>query len=89
MRRTSAVYPRRPSVEKHGRKSGKDVHDDIPPFKLDMDHAIADEDEEEEVQVELKEGYRQGTLSSDDEEEEECADVLVAREVEKRGTKEG
>lgn len=88
VRRTSAVYPRRPSVAKHGRKSSKDqVADDVPPFRLDLDNAIAD-DEDEDVQVELKEGYRTGG-SSDDECEEECADVLVAREVEKRGTKEG
>jgi hypothetical protein len=38
--------------------------------------------------VELKEGYR-SSGNSDDEGEDECADVLVAREVEKRGAKEG
>jgi len=38
--------------------------------------------------VDLKEGYR-SSGGSDDEGEEECADVLVAREVKKRGAKEG
>lgn len=94
VRRTSAVLPRRPSVSKASRRSSRDFTtrpgdvDDIPPFKLDLDSAIMDEEEEEDVRVQLKEGYRSGS-SSDDECEEECADVLVANEVERRGTKEG
>jgi hypothetical protein len=54
----------------------------------DFDEAIISDDEDEGLGVELKEGYR-SSGGSDDEGEEECADVLVAREVEKRGSKEG
>ncbi len=55
-----------------------------------MDHAIADEDEstDEESEVRLKEVYR-SQRGSDDESEEESADVMVAKEVERRGAKEG
>jgi len=60
----------------------------IPAF--DLDHAIADEDEstDEESEVRLKEVYR-SQRGSDDESEEESADVMVAKEVERRGAKEG
>lgn len=62
----------------------------VPTFNLD--EAIADEeesdDDEREKEVKLRNGYRsQG--GSDDEEEEESADSMVAKEVEKRGAKEG
>lgn len=55
-----------------------------------FEHALADEsdDEDEDVHVSLKEGYRSGS-ASDDEDEEECADVIVARELDRRGAKEG
>lgn len=61
----------------------------IPTF--DLDQAIADDDsehEDEPVDVALKKGYTsQG--DSDDEAEGESADVMVAKEVERRGQKEG
>jgi hypothetical protein len=38
--------------------------------------------------VDLRAGYR-SSGGSDDEGEEECADILVAQEVAKRGAKEG
>ncbi|RSH88603.1 hypothetical protein EHS25_002830 [Saitozyma podzolica] len=55
-----------------------------------FEHALADEsdEEDEDVHVSLKEGYRSGS-ASDDEDEEECADVIVARELDRRGAKEG
>ncbi|ORY35415.1 hypothetical protein BCR39DRAFT_555567 [Naematelia encephala] len=61
---------------------------------LDFEHAIADEyddddhDADVDKEVKLRAGYSSGT-ASDDEDEEESADVLVAREVDKRGGKEG
>lgn len=70
--------------------------------KLSHEHAIADgsdddDDDKEDVNggrggrprvVELKEGY--GSASgSDTEDDEESADILVAKEVERRGAKEG
>lgn len=61
--------------------------------EMKLDEAIADDDElaegEEGVSsVELKVGYRRSASVSSDEDEED-ADTLVAREVEKRGAKEG
>lgn len=57
-----------------------------------FEHALADEsdddDHDDDVHVSLKEGYRSGS-ASDDEDEEECADVIVARELDRRGAKEG
>jgi hypothetical protein len=55
-----------------------------------FEHALADEsdEEDEDVHVSLKEGYRSGS-ASDEEDEEECADVIVARELDRRGAKEG
>ena len=58
----------------------------MPHFRLDMDEAIIDD--EEDISVELKTGYKSGS-ASDDESEEECADVVVEREIAKRGVKEG
>ncbi|WVW85804.1 hypothetical protein I302_107842 [Kwoniella bestiolae CBS 10118] len=56
--------------------------------------AVVESDEEdEEFDVKLKEGYSRSSIStSDDEsenEEEESADVVVGREIERRGGKEG
>lgn len=61
----------------------------------DHDQALLDSDDEDELDryrnVKLREGFRSDSFSgsSDDEEEEETADVIVAREIEKRGGKEG
>ena len=62
----------------------------VPTFNLDQ--AIADEDEsegeDEGTAVTLKESYISHG-ASDDGIEEQSADVMVAREVEKRGAQEG
>jgi hypothetical protein len=50
------------------------------------EHAIVDEDDED-VEVHLKGGYKSGTGS--DAEEDETADEIILRELEKRGAKEG
>jgi hypothetical protein len=50
------------------------------------EHAIVDEDDED-VEVHLKGGYKSGTGS--DAEEDETADEVIMKEVEKRGAKEG
>lgn len=64
---------------------------EIPELRLDMDSAIIDEPDEEEGEVKLKHGYRGGgsVNGSEDESEEESADALVAKQVERRGAKEG
>lgn len=60
--------------------------------EMRLDHAIADDDEvadgEVGAAVRLRKGYARSASPSDDEDEED-ADTLVAREVEKRGAKEG
>nr|XP_031860104.1 uncharacterized protein CI109_004468 [Kwoniella shandongensis]KAA5527176.1 hypothetical protein CI109_004468 [Kwoniella shandongensis] len=58
------------------------------------DQVLMDSDDEEDVrEVRLREGFRSDSFSgsggSDDDEEEETADVIVAREIERRGGKEG
>ncbi|KAK8854920.1 hypothetical protein IAR55_003659 [Kwoniella newhampshirensis] len=55
------------------------------------EQVIVDSDDEDEVDVTLKEGFRSDSFSggSDDEDDEEPADVIVAREIERRGGKEG
>jgi hypothetical protein len=56
----------------------------------EFENAIADEDEE--IRVRLRDGFRSAPHSnrgSEDEDEEENADVLVAQEIEKRHAKEG
>jgi len=87
VRRTSSVIARRPSI-----KSPKKSHDhdeEVPHFRLDLESAIADDDEDEHPKpVHLKNGFQSG-VSSDDESEDECADVTVAKEVEQRKVKEG
>lgn len=89
VRRTSSAFQRRPSVRKDSTvDSASRPSDHVPPFRLDMDQAIVDDDVEEDIAVELKTGYRSGS-ASDDEAEEECADVIVEREIAKRGVKEG
>lgn len=50
------------------------------------EHAIVDEDDEE-LEVNLKDGYISGTGS--DAEEDESADEIIMKEVERRGAKEG
>ena len=50
------------------------------------EHAIVDEDDEE-LEVNLKDGYISGTGS--DAEEDETADEIIMKEVERRGAKEG
>ena len=83
------------SFPKHSPKVSLDRCLDIPEFRLDLDSAIADEPEEDESKVELREGYRSGgskagsTYGSDDESEEESADSIIAKEVERRKVKEG
>ena len=109
VRRTSSVGPRPIGInQSHGHghhrrtssKSQSSVHagsplDDVPQFRLDFEEAIADEDEGDDIQVELRDGFSASAASagsasaSDSEEEEECADTLIAREVEKRNLKEG
>lgn len=87
VRRTSSVIARRPSIKSP--KKTKDHDDEVPHFRLDLDNAIADDDEDDEPKpVELKNGFQSG-VSSDDESEDECADVTVAKEVEQRKVKEG
>lgn len=59
---------------------------------LAMEQAIADDDDDDEDgedrDVRLKPGYRSGS-GSDEEDDDVTADDLIAREVEKRGGKEG
>lgn len=58
---------------------------------LAMEQAIADdddEDEDEDKDVRLKPGYLSGS-ASDEDDDDVSADDLIAREVEKRGGKEG
>ena len=57
-----------------------------PARKGILDNAVYSDDEDEEV--ELKRGYRSGT-ASDEEEEVEPTDVVVEREIARRGSKEG
>lgn len=57
-----------------------------PARKGILDNAVYSDDEDE--QVELKSGYRSGT-ASDEEEEVEPTDVIVEREIARRGSKEG
>jgi lactate dehydrogenase-like 2-hydroxyacid dehydrogenase len=51
------------------------------------EHAIVDEDDEDEVEVKLKDGYISGTASDVD--EEETADEIIMKELDRRGAKEG
>lgn len=56
---------------------------------LESDDAVlvqTEQVEEEDEEVQLKSGYTSGTVSDD---EEEDADEVVLREIEKRGAKEG
>lgn len=64
------------------------------------DSPVADSDDEDvspqmspraaAAEIKLREGFWSGSASgSEDEDEEEVADVIVAREIEKRGGKEG
>ncbi|KAK4687956.1 hypothetical protein P7C73_g2158, partial [Tremellales sp. Uapishka_1] len=62
--------------------------------ELSFEHAVADEDEDDRQQlaadVRLRDGYGSASGSgSDEEEEDESADSVVAREIQKRGCKEG
>ncbi|WWC63124.1 uncharacterized protein I303_105724 [Kwoniella dejecticola CBS 10117] len=53
---------------------------------------IVESEDEDEFEVKLKEGYSRSNISTDSEsedDEEESADVIVGREIEKRGGKEG
>ncbi|WWC90860.1 uncharacterized protein L201_005797 [Kwoniella dendrophila CBS 6074] len=68
------------------------------PSRVNHDKAIVESDDEDEAfEVKLKEGFSRSSIatssSSSDEEsdndEEESADVIVGREIEKRGGKEG
>jgi hypothetical protein len=60
-------------------------------FESESALVIDDDDDDDEHgargQVKLMSGYRSGTGS--DEDDEESADEIVAREVERRGAKEG
>lgn len=51
------------------------------------EHAIVDEDDEDEVEVKLKDGYISGAASDVD--EEETADEIIMKELDRRGAKEG
>ena len=83
VRRSSLVLPRISNVPT------RSPLDEIPALRLDFENAIAeDDDDEDERKVSLKEGYR-SERGSDDESEEESADLLIAKEVERRGAKEG
>jgi hypothetical protein len=69
--------------------------------EMNLDEAIADDDEVADGeagpagsgagpgQIELKEGFSRSESVSSDDEDEEDADTLVAKEVQKRGAKEG
>jgi len=91
VRRSSLVHN-----ERRGSRKSSGNGTSISPIRIrirkegqgEFDEALASDDEDDVVPVELKEGYR-SSGGSDDEGEEECADVLVAKEVEKRGAKEG
>jgi hypothetical protein len=78
-RRRSSVTAISPTREKAG----------VSPEKWtpsSHEHAIVDEDDEK-LEVDLKDGYKSGTGS--DAEEDETADEIIMKEVEKRGAKEG
>lgn len=68
------------------------------PERKMSDSAVIDSDDEDSSphmsprtsEIKLREGFWSGSASgSEDEDEEEVADVIVAREIEKRGGKEG
>lgn len=86
VRRASPVHARRPLSFSSERKMN--------------DSAVIDSDDEDSspqmsprtttADIKLREGFFNGSASgSEDEDEEEVADVVVAREIEKRGGKEG
>lgn len=87
VRRASLVHARRPPLS-------------FSPERKMNDSAVIDSDDEDSspqmsprtttADVKLREGFFNGSASgSEDEDEEEVADVVVAREIEKRGGKEG
>ncbi|WVR07383.1 hypothetical protein IAU60_004424 [Kwoniella sp. DSM 27419] len=62
--------------------------------EMSHDSVIVDSDDERDVEVNLREGYqgsRAGgsSVSSDSEDDDETADSVVAREIDRRGGKEG
>ncbi|AFR95778.1 hypothetical protein C343_03884 [Cryptococcus neoformans C23] len=86
VRRASLVHSGRPSS--------------FSPERKMSDSAVVDSDDEDvspqmspraaAAEIKLREGFWSGSASgSEDEDEEEVADVIVAREIEKRGGKEG
>lgn len=94
-RSSAATSPKKASILRNslGLGLGGKGHEDgggAAGRKLIPEVAVYDGDEEEDERerVSLKEGYLSGA-NSEDEEEEECADWIVAREVAKRGAKEG
>ncbi|WVQ99862.1 hypothetical protein IAU59_007005 [Kwoniella sp. CBS 9459] len=98
VRRASLVHAHSsPSVKRsshspNNKKSHAHAHGPAE-HHLDNCHesVIVDSDGEDEsdIKVHLKEGYQGGSVSSDSEDEEETADAIVAREIERRGGKEG
>lgn len=85
MRRSSTSLHRQ-----HRRRSSAPVSP-VSPIRTTwgvQESAIVDEDDEdEEVEVKLKGGYISG--SGSDAEEEETADEIIMKELERRGSKEG
>ncbi|XAO25836.1 hypothetical protein I312_104666 [Cryptococcus bacillisporus CA1280] len=86
VRRASLVHARRPLS--------------LSPERKMNDSAVIDSEDEDSspqmsprittAEIKLREGFFNGSASgSEDEDEEEVADVVVAREIEKRGGKEG
>lgn len=53
------------------------------------EHAIMDEEDEDEVEVKLKDGYISGSGTASDVDEEETADEIIMKELDRRGAKEG
>ncbi|WVF72643.1 hypothetical protein IAT40_007461 [Kwoniella sp. CBS 6097] len=99
VRRASLVHTHStPNVKRHSQspnnKKAHNTHGDVlGEHHLDNCHESviidSDDEDEDDVKVHLKEGYHGGSVSSDSEDEEETADSLVAREIERRGGKEG
>ncbi|WRT68251.1 uncharacterized protein IL334_005227 [Kwoniella shivajii] len=92
VRRASLVHSHSSPIT-HTRKNNRNVSHDLD--NNCHENVIIESDDEDnnfEFEIKLKEGYSRSSISiSDDEsdEEEESADVIVGREIERRGGKEG
>lgn len=88
MRRSSTSLHRRRSSAPAPVSPVSPIREKAQASRNPYESAIADEDEDDdETEVKLKDGYISG--SGSDAEEEETADQIIMKELERRGSKEG